>query len=113
MSVYTPDVWVIVKFSGNKVPDGELYKVLAGWFGGFAGADSWKLNSGITKIKKKKKVYSVSGYSGSVYECHQDAERTNMMTHGIFQQYSEAYKQNGHDVKMEIVPIETILDKFK
>jgi hypothetical protein len=113
MSVYTPDVWVIVKFSGNKVPDGELYKVLAGWFGGYNGADSWKLNSGITEISQDDNFYYVDGYSGSTYVCHKDTERTNMMTHGIFQQYSEAYKQNGHDVKMEIVPIETILDKFK
>lgn len=112
MSEYDPDVWVVVKFTGEDVPDGEMYKILAGWFGGFTGANSWKLNSGVTKISQNGNVFAVDGYSGSVYNCHKDAERTNMQTQGIFQQYSEAYKEQGKRVTMEIVPIDSILEKF-
>lgn len=112
MSEYNPDVWVVVKFAGADVPDGELYKILAGWYGGYLGADSWKFNSGITKITPDGDVFAVDGYSGSTYRCHRAAERVNLMTQGIFQQYSEGYKQRGKRVTMEIVPIDSILEKF-
>ena len=41
----TPDNWVVVKVGKN------LYKVLAGWSGGYLDGDRWKLNSGISEVK--------------------------------------------------------------
>ena len=35
MSVYTPDVWVVMKLY-NAANNETLYKVLAGWFGGLS-----------------------------------------------------------------------------
>jgi hypothetical protein len=112
MSTYNPDVWVVVKFSGEDVPDGEMYKILAGWYGGFTQGDSWKLNSGITKITQDEHNYHVDGYSGSTYVCHKEAERTSVYTKGIFDSFSQQYKTQGRRVAMEIVPIESIKDKF-
>ena len=108
---YVPDAWVVVKFSGDAVPDGVMYKILAGWKGGFTSGDSWKLNSGITKIEKIKNAFNVQGYSGSMYCCHKDGERMMMITQGIFDNLVEAYKNK--KVKIEIVPIKSILEKFK
>ena len=45
MKYNTPDNWVVVK-----VGEG-IYKVLAGWSGGYLTSDSWKLNSGISEVK--------------------------------------------------------------
>ena len=48
MSTYTPDLWVILEFK-EKDSEEVNRKVLASWYGGYAGSDSWKLSSGITK----------------------------------------------------------------
>ena len=65
MSDYHPDKWVVVKISGYKDHPKPLYKVFACWYGGWAGSDSWKLNSGITKVTLEGYVYSFEGASGS------------------------------------------------
>ena len=66
MSDYYPDRWAIIKII---TPKETLYKVLAGWKGGFADPDYWKLNSGITKIEQDEHGFHYHGYSGSVYQC--------------------------------------------
>lgn len=70
MKVYseTPDRWVILKIS-----DG-VYKVLAGWYGGYLHGDSWRLNSGIVKVEEDGDYYLFHGKSGSTYKCHKDAK---------------------------------------
>jgi hypothetical protein len=60
----TPEKWVIIKLSNN------YYKVFGTWTGGYLGGDSWKLNSGINKVKQDKKFYYFIGVSGSCYKCH-------------------------------------------
>lgn len=62
----TPDNWVVVKVEKN------LYKVLAGWSGGYLDGDSWKLNSGISKVKDDGNHWLFIGESGSVYKCHKE-----------------------------------------
>ncbi len=67
MSVYTPDRWIIIKITHN----GKSHeRVFAGWYGGYCGSDSWKMNSGIVSTELKDDVYSFKGDSGSVYHCH-------------------------------------------
>lgn len=76
---YRPDAWILVRFSSKDTDD--TYKVLGGWYGGFAGADSWRLCSGIERIVLIDDVYEVHNYSGSVYYCHKDTERfTGLMS---------------------------------
>ena len=83
MSEYIPDKWLVVKITGNDYP--TYYKVFACWYGGWAGSDSWKLNSGITKATLEGFVYSFEGSSGSVYECHADCYGTHMYGHVVLQ----------------------------
>ena len=67
MSEYCPDRWIILEFThGERV----TRKVFGGWYGGYTGGDSWKLNSGITGVRITDGLYEFDGASGSTYFCH-------------------------------------------
>lgn len=74
MSDYRPDRWLILRIHAT----GQIiYKVFASWSGGYAGSDSWKLNSGITRATLVGDSWEFDGSSGSVYSCHKDSYGTN------------------------------------
>jgi len=98
MSDYHPDKWVVVKISSDTIP--SIYKVFACWYGGYAGSDSWKLNSGITKATSEGLVYSFDGSSGSTYYCHQDTYGTNMYGHGVLDNMINNAKIRGVDIEI-------------
>lgn len=67
MNEYKPDRWVVLEVNnGEEV----INKVFAGWYGGFGGSDSWKLNSGNVKEEEFDDRWEFTGYSGSVYVCY-------------------------------------------
>ena len=103
MSEYNPDKWVIVKISSDKGT--PIYKVFACWYGGWSGSDSWKLNSGITEVSLEGYVYSFSGASGSVYECHKDTYGTNMYGSGVLNNMIDNAAKHG--ISIEILPEDT------
>jgi hypothetical protein len=105
MSDYIPDRWVVVKISGYKDRSKPIYKVFASWYGGWAGSDSWKLNSGITKATLEGFIYSFEGSSGSVYECHKDIYGTNMYGMSVLSNMIDKAAENG--ITIEILPEET------
>jgi hypothetical protein len=107
MSDYRPDKWVVVKISSDKHP--TIYKVFACWYGGYLGSDSWKLNSGITKVTLEGNVFAFDGSSGSVYECHKDVYGTNMYGGGVLDDFITRAKEQG--ITMEVMPEKT--DWFK
>lgn len=82
--MYTPDKWLILKIKGTKE---TLYKVLAGWSGSYLEGQSWKINSGITKVTEEGNYYLFEGSSGSIYKCHKKAYGTNMITAGILSKF--------------------------
>ena len=85
---YTPDRWVVIKIKGND----PHYRVLAGWSGGYATGDSWRMNSGITKVTENKKSYLFSGSSKSVYNCRKTAYGFNMISGDIWAQMKSLHK---------------------
>ena len=87
--MYTPDNWVIIKLDSEEY--GVVYKVLAGWSGGFTDGDSWRMNSGIIEVRESEDYYDFIGDSGSVYRCYKEAERLSMMTSSILQQLKERF----------------------
>lgn len=103
MSEYIPDKWVVVKITREHVD--PIYKVFACWYGGWAGSDSWKLNSGITKATLGGEVYSFEGSSGSVYECHKNCYGTNMYGHSVLENMIKNAAKSG--VFIDIMPSET------
>jgi hypothetical protein len=110
MSEYHPDVWVIVKISGAAVEE-PYYRVFSGWYGGYTGSDSWKMNSGITKIVKDDNGYEIYGFSGSTYFCHKNTEKMSMYMSSVLSGMQKQADERG-DMTLEVVGIDTILDKF-
>lgn len=104
MSDYTPEVWVMLEI---KTPEVTLYKILAGWYGGFAGGDSWKLNSGCKSVEVDGDFFLFHGHSGSVYRCHKEAYRTSGMTASILDSFQYQASQSEQDVTIEIMPEDT------
>jgi hypothetical protein len=102
MSDYTPDRWVIIEV--NSPEHGKIRKVLGSWYGGYAGSDSWRMNSGIEKIVDKGDYYEILGFSGSTYKCIKGAEGMSAYTHSIFDDYANKLKESGMGV-MSIVDI--------
>ena len=98
MSVYNPDKWVVVKISSDVHE--PIHKVFACWYGGYAGSDSWKLNSGITAVSKEGYVYSFEGSSGSVYECHEDSYGTNFYGGGVLDDMITRAAKNGITIEI-------------
>ena len=68
MTDYTPDKWLIVKITDTNKNQSH-YRVFASWYGGYLGSDSWKMNSGITKVAETDEYYFFEGSSGSTYNC--------------------------------------------
>ena len=102
MSHYKPDNWVILHIKSD---DAEIYKVLAGWSGGYLDGDSWKLNSGIVGIYDNTvdNCFDVVGHSGSVYHLHKEACRVSMATSGVLDAF-----MNRDDLEVNIIPFEDI-----
>ena len=100
---YTPDKWIVVKIEGGEFP--LTYKVFANWNGGYLDGDSWKLNSGITKVTKAKKHYNFKGFSGSVYKCHENAY--GMTCYGLTVIDNIINKSKEAGVTVEIMPDDT------
>lgn len=105
MTTYNPDKWVLLKFKHN----GKIvYKVLASWYGGFANGDSWKLNSGCTKIEEDGQLYRFHGSSGSVYQVHKATYGMSSYTHGIYASFQKQIEDNGDpETTMELMPEDT------
>jgi hypothetical protein len=57
MSYHNPDKWVIIKITGKD----PHYRVFCSWYGGYGGSDSWRMNSGITKLIEEDDYYLFIG----------------------------------------------------
>jgi hypothetical protein len=77
---YIPDRWVVVKLAKE---DKSVYKILGGWLGGYLDGDSWRLNSGISKVEKEGDTFKFHGYSGSIYICRERSYGTTMLSNSI------------------------------
>ena len=66
MSTYTPDKFVVIDYGQTYGKD--RYAILAGWYGGFAGSNSWKRSSSIqhTDFISDDQICCTT-YSGSKY----------------------------------------------
>lgn len=97
---YFPDNWVVLKMA----PGSEtLYKVLAGWSGGYLDGDSWRMNSGITKVTEEGDDYlKFWGHSGSCYVCHKSNYGLRMNNSGIYNQLKEKFSDD-----VELMPEDT------
>ncbi len=99
MTEYLPDNWVVLKITYKTQ---TAYKVLAGWSGGYVSGDSWRMNSGITRVEDHETYYSFYGYSGSVYKVWKDRYGLRMNNAGVYNQLKEK-----HGDAVEMMPEDT------
>lgn len=93
MSTYTPECWELLKISSTE--HGVIYKVIAGWYGGFAGSDSWKISSGIEKVIEHEDRFELPQRSGSVYICYKNCRRMSGLMMNIFSSYTRRLSEAG------------------
>lgn len=87
-SYYNPDKWMLIKITGKD----PHYRVFGSWYGGYAGADSWRMNSGITSMIEEDDHYLFIGSSGSTYACHKDMYGASSYGMSIAREYEERSK---------------------
>lgn len=86
--MHTPDKWSIVRIFTPQ--HGIVDKIIAGWNGGYAQSEYWRINSGIKKIEIISETeYIAHGYSGSKYQLFKDREGFNGLTFNIFKGMEE------------------------
>jgi hypothetical protein len=83
-----PDNWVVLKITTEKE---VLYKVLAGWSGGYLGGSSWRLNSGIVEAHEVEEGWNFIGHSGSEYICSKGQYRLRMNNAGVYNRLKKEY----------------------
>ena len=96
---YNPDNWVVLKISNEEE---VLYKVLAGWSGGYTTGDSWRLNSGITLAFVREDSVDFYGNSGSLYHCRKGSYGLRMNNVDIYKKLVKAFPD-----KVEMMPEDT------
>ena len=94
---YTPDTWVMLKITTQTY---TVYKILAGWTGGFTSGDSWKLNSGCIKVEKTGDTLVFTGASGSTYCVYPNAYRLSLTTSAILRTFQESVQNTGIEIEM-------------
>jgi len=98
MTEYNPDNWVIIKIKSSD----PHYRVLAGWSGGYLDGDSWRMNSGVTRVDFDGDYYWFFGSSGSCYRCHKHSYGLRINNAHIWNELKER-----HGDIVELMPEET------
>lgn len=108
MSNYHPDRWVLVEIDSPE--HGKITKVMASWYGGYLGSDSWKLSSGVTKITKTDVGYEFLNDSGSVYYCHKDIYGMSGYTNSVYAGFSEAITKMADGSSIRILDEDKVME---
>lgn len=103
-NMYQPDNWIILKVVTE---DEFYYKVLAGWSGGYLDGDSWRMNSGITKIEISNDYYDFISDSGSIYRCSKKGEIVRMNIAEVLTELLEQFPDT-----VSVINVDDILSEF-
>jgi len=110
MTTYIPDTWAVVKIRLAGSNTAPYYKILAGWRGGYATGDSWKLSSGCEGITKDEFGWHIPQSSGSLYSCREFSEGLSAYTESVFK---DIFDKLTKDDVFEIVSVEELVNHFK
>lgn len=92
-----PEKWAIIKITHK---GDSIYKLLCGWYGGYCGADEWKMSSQIEAVITDGDDVYFHNQSGSVYKCNPKCEG--------FTGYTQQKYQYFRGIMSEETQIETI-----
>ena len=79
---YFPHKWVVIDY-GEEYAATQRYAILAGWYGGFIGSNSWKRSSPVVEWDFKEDDLEVTTESGSKYVLHKGAIGVTMLTQSL------------------------------
>ena len=82
---YFPHKWVVIDY-GEEYAATQRYAILAGWYGGFAGSNSWKRSSPIIAVQDGGECWNVYTLSGSMYVLRKLARGVTGMTAQLISQ---------------------------
>ena len=80
---YFPHKWVVIDYGEEVGFAPQRYAILAGWYGGFSGSDSWKRSSPVVEWDFKEDDLEVTTESGSKYILHKGAIGVTMLTQSL------------------------------
>lgn len=101
--IYTPDKWIMLKFNYN---DDIVYKILGTWLGGYARGDSWRLNSGVTRVEEDQEFYYFYGFGESLYKCHKETYGMGLYTEQVLLNWQKQ-AEGSADITLEVLQEET------
>lgn len=101
--MYKPNKWVILELTDSE-NDKSVYKILAGWTGGYLDGDSWRLSSGLKNIEKENEYYLMYNHSGSIYKCHKKSKGLTVFSAAIYQEIKNNCEKS--NIKVKIVTID-------
>ena len=98
MYAHFPDRWAIAKVTTAEC---ITYHILASFYGGYLGGDSWRLSTTITKFERATPhTYKVETISGSEYILHVDQEGYSSYAYNNYKYYE---KQSSDEIKLELI----------
>lgn len=102
---YTPDTWVFVRIISPQ--NGEVNKIMAGWYGGYAGSDEWRLSSGNVSERHEGDFIVYGQDSGSEYWCHKNTQKMSGLMHSVFNSYEDEIAKLGENsgISMKVIPV--------
>ena len=97
---YSPDLWSIIEVEHN----GEvMQKVLASWFGGYLGSNSWKISSSINEVVELPNAYEFHNESGSIYIGYKNCYGASSYALDVFHNLQRQALLEGGAVKLELL----------
>ena len=80
---YFPNKWVVIDYGEEVGLAPQRYAILAGWYGGFAGSNSWKRSSPVVEWDFKEGGLEVTTETGSKYVLHESTIGVTMLTQSL------------------------------
>jgi len=111
MSEYSPDCWVVVEITDKET---KVFRILASWYGGFAGPNSWKLGSTIERVIKHEHFFEFENSSGSTYYCQPGVYKMSMLSASIYDGFCADVAKFGGTIRiLDLNEIETLNEILK
>ena len=97
--MYTPDRWVILTLRHPEYA--PFSRVFAGWYGGYTGSDSWKMNSGIAEVQDNVGYIDFFGASGSIYRCYKTSHGMSGYMRAVLDNFQKQMAEIGGELVIE------------
>lgn len=110
MNPNMPDYYQFIRITSQH-DTSSITKLFCVWVGGYTQGDSWKMNSGVSKIEKAEHGWNVYGHSGSCYTVFAEGGG-NMNAYGSNVLQGIVSKTGALEFNVELVSLESVIDEF-